>query len=487
MSPLVSCIVPAYNYAGWIGAAIDSVLAQPQAGDIEIIVVDDGSTDETASVVAAYGERVRYVHKDNGGLVKAVDRGIGEATGAYLTLLDADDEWPLGRLDPLLEVMETRPEVGLVYGDMDVVDEHGNRIHASFFDTYRVTPAMGRAFPTLIKFNTVSGGAALWRASLKPAYHPIQPAAAYPDWWLAVTIARVAEIAYVPVVVNHYRQHGANMGLAADDEKSMRNMRDHELKFKRWMLATAKTGEIPAMELFGALAQHERLRLLAANHFGIDETAIDPVSHDDERRSLAAHDRAGAALERGDRDAAICALVNALAHNPWNGPARAALEMTLNGGAVARPERGRLAGTRGFATLAFAGELVANPDLLRGYSSVLGADDDATLVVWAPNWTADEAMTRLGPVVEQLGLGDDDGPDILVETGSSEEALAAGVDAVMTGETKGGGFAGLPQFGLDRVGELRRLCYASSSASATSLISPVSTTRCQIGRTGTSK
>jgi hypothetical protein len=456
--PLVSCIIPAYNYAGWIGAAIDSVLAQPQAGDVEIIVVDDGSTDDTADVVAAYGDRVRYVHKENGGLVSSVDRGIAEATGTYLTLLDADDEWPVGRLTSLLEVMETRPEVGLVYGDMDVVDENGARIHDSFFQLYRVTPATGRAFPTLIKFNTVSGGASLWRSSLRTAYHPIQPAAAYPDWWLAVTISRVAEIAYVPVVVNHYRQHGSNMGLAADDERSMRNMRDHELKFKRWMLATAKAGEIPALELFQALAQHERLRLLAANHFGIEETAIDVVSDDDAARSRTAADRAASALERADQDAAICALVNALAHDPWNRSARAALEMTLSGAPAAGPRVKRLTGTRGFATLAFAGELVGNPDLLRGYAEVLGGDDDATLVVWAPNWTPDEAMTRLGPIVENLGLGDDDGPDILVETGASEEVLAAGVDAVITGERKGGGFADLPQFGPDTLGDLRSLC-----------------------------
>ena len=453
--PLVSCIIPAYNYADWIGAAIDSVLAQPQAGDVEIIVVDDGSTDATASVVAAYGERVRYVHKENGGLVSSVDRGIAEASGQYLTLLDADDAWPVGRLTPLLDVMETRPEVGLVYGDMDVVDEHGTRLHDSFFQLYRVTPATGRAFPTLIKFNTVSGGAALWRGSLKQAYHPILPAAAYPDWWLAVTIARVAEIAYVPDVVNHYRQHGSNMGLAADDEKSMRNMRDHELKFKRWMLATAKAGEIPALDLFQALAQHERLRLMAATHFGIEETAIDVVSDEDAARSCAAADRAASALERGDQDAAICALVNALAHNPWNGVARAALETTLTGAPAIAPRAGRLPGTRGFAALAFAGELVANPALLRGYADVLGADDDATLVVWAPNWTPDEAMTRLGPVVEELGLGDDDGPDILVEVGASEETLAAGVDAIITGEPKSGGFAELPQFGPDALGELR--------------------------------
>src|SRR3954453_8666528 len=275
--PLVSCIIPAYNYAGWVGAAIDSVLAQPQADDVEIVVVDDGSTDDPAAVIAGYGDRVRYVHKENGGLVSSVDRGIAEATGTYLTLLDADDTWPIGRLTPLLEVMETRPEVGLVYGDMDVVDEHGNQIHASFFDTYRVLPAVGRAFPTLIKFNTVSGGAALWRASLKQAYHPIQPVAAYPDWWLAVTIARVAEIAYVPVVVNHYRQHGSNMGLAADEHRTHVNTRDHDLKFKRWMLATAKVGEIPAMELFQALAQHERLRLMTASYSGIEETEIDVV------------------------------------------------------------------------------------------------------------------------------------------------------------------------------------------------------------------
>jgi hypothetical protein len=225
------------------------------------------------------------------------------------------------------------------------------------------------------------------------------------------------------------------------------------------MLATAKVGEIPAAELFAALAQHERLRLLAANHFGIEETAVDVVSDDDARRSRAAADRAAAALERGDCDSAIVALVNALAHDPWNRPARGALEMALSGGAaVSRgPVANRLPGTRGFATLAFAGELIGDPGLLRAYGGVLGADDDATLVVWAPGWSPDEAMTRLGPLVEQMCQDGDDGPDILVETGASEAALAAGVDALITGEPKGGAFAGLPQFGPDRLGELRSL------------------------------
>src|SRR4051794_24462914 len=113
-APLVSCIIPAYNYAGWIGAAIDSVLDQSQADDVEIVVVDDGSTDDTASVVAAYGDRVRYVWKENGGLVSAVDRGIAEARGTYLTLFDAADTWPAGRPYPLVGGMGARSWGGLV-------------------------------------------------------------------------------------------------------------------------------------------------------------------------------------------------------------------------------------------------------------------------------------------------------------------------------------------------------------------------------------
>jgi hypothetical protein len=465
--PLVTCIVPAYNYGGWIGKALDSALAQPQADVLEIVVVDDGSTDDTPDVVAAYGERVRYVRKENGGLNSSVSRGIDEARGEFITLLDADDVWPEDRLTPLLEVMDRRPEVGLVYGEMNVIDADGELLHASFLQAYGATPVVGRGFSELITRNTVSGGASLFRAALRSVYSPIPPQAAYADWWLAVSIARVAELAFVPHVVNCYRMHGENMGLGRDD-KTFEAIRDHELKFRRWMLASAKPGEVPAPALLQAHGTFETLVVQAAQHYGVPNEALVPVSAEEQRKAEAARERAAAAAARADLESAVCGLVNALAQDPFNVAARNELELAAGArrGAAAAPpvQREPLEGTRGFATLAFADEIVADPALLSAYAERFSDDDDATLVIWAPDWTPDEAITRLSQAIASGPEGREVDADVLVEAGEQarhkRDALTERVDAVLTRRALPGFLAGRPAFAASSASDLRGLAEA---------------------------
>jgi glycosyltransferase involved in cell wall biosynthesis len=91
--PEISVVIPTYESARYVGAAIESVLAQTH-GDFEIIVVDDGSKDATAAVVAGYADpRVRYVRQENSGVAVARNRGMAEATGRWVAFLDADDTW----------------------------------------------------------------------------------------------------------------------------------------------------------------------------------------------------------------------------------------------------------------------------------------------------------------------------------------------------------------------------------------------------------
>jgi glycosyltransferase involved in cell wall biosynthesis len=111
--PTVSVVIPAYKAAGTIARALDSVLAQTRPPD-EIIVVDDGSPDDTSAVVAAYAARVKYVRKANGGTASARNRGLDESSGELIALLDADDYWHPGKLEKQLAVFAQHPEVGLV-------------------------------------------------------------------------------------------------------------------------------------------------------------------------------------------------------------------------------------------------------------------------------------------------------------------------------------------------------------------------------------
>jgi glycosyltransferase involved in cell wall biosynthesis len=91
-SPYVSVIIPTYNRADCVTNAIDSVLAQTYA-DYEIIVIDDGSEDNTQEVISAYGDRLTHIHQDNQGLAAARNAGVRAARGEWIALLDSDDVW----------------------------------------------------------------------------------------------------------------------------------------------------------------------------------------------------------------------------------------------------------------------------------------------------------------------------------------------------------------------------------------------------------
>ena len=113
--PLITVIIGAYNAERYLGEAIESVLAQTYR-DFELIVVDDGSTDRTGEIADGYGDPVRCLHQENGGMAAARNRAIPEARGDYLAFLDADDRFPPGKLRSQLAVFEAQPELDVVYG-----------------------------------------------------------------------------------------------------------------------------------------------------------------------------------------------------------------------------------------------------------------------------------------------------------------------------------------------------------------------------------
>lgn len=127
-TPAVSVVIPAYNAAWCVGKAIDSVLAQ-DFRDFEIIVVNDGSTDDTATVLSAYGDAIRVVHQANGGLSNARNTGIREARGERIAFLDADDWWLPGKLAKQMALMQARPKLGFTSTTARVEDPEGRLVN----------------------------------------------------------------------------------------------------------------------------------------------------------------------------------------------------------------------------------------------------------------------------------------------------------------------------------------------------------------------
>jgi glycosyltransferase involved in cell wall biosynthesis len=120
----VSVVIPTFNRGYILGDTLRSALDQSHR-DVEVIVVDDGSTDDTADVVRGFGERVRYLRQENAGVCAARNRGLRESRGEFVALLDSDDQWLPWKLEAQMAVMRKCPDVGMVWTDMVAVDEKG--------------------------------------------------------------------------------------------------------------------------------------------------------------------------------------------------------------------------------------------------------------------------------------------------------------------------------------------------------------------------
>ena len=113
--PKISVIIPTYNRAYIIEDAIKSIMSQSCTG-LEVIVIDDGSTDDTQAIVESINDpRLHYYYKSNGGVSSARNFGIAKARGQFVAFLDSDDFWPNNFLEALLLKLEANPEYGLAY------------------------------------------------------------------------------------------------------------------------------------------------------------------------------------------------------------------------------------------------------------------------------------------------------------------------------------------------------------------------------------
>jgi glycosyltransferase involved in cell wall biosynthesis len=123
--PAVSVVIPLYNARAFIQETIQSVLEQTWK-DYEIVVIDDGSIDDSQEAIRPFGGRLRYIRQENGGVAKARNRGIAESNGRYVALLDHDDLWHPSKLGKQVAVLEQRSEVGMVVTDVAHIDGKGH-------------------------------------------------------------------------------------------------------------------------------------------------------------------------------------------------------------------------------------------------------------------------------------------------------------------------------------------------------------------------
>ena len=216
--PAITALIGTWNYAHTLPRAIDSLLSQT-VEDMELLVVDDGSTDSTAELMAGYDDpRVRFLERPHRGIAPTLNDGVAEARSPYVAVQDADD-WSLPhRLERQLELLRSRPDVAVVGSRMREVDENGRELRP------RTSFAAGDVGPKLLRYNPIPNTSAAFRRDVfleLGGYDARYRYAMEYELWL-----RMAErhaVHAIDEVLSVRVMHGENQG-ASNERAQMREM-----------------------------------------------------------------------------------------------------------------------------------------------------------------------------------------------------------------------------------------------------------------------
>ena len=209
MNPKVSVIIPNYNYEKFIAATVESVLSQTY-GNIEIIIIDDGSKDNSLEVLKQFGDKIRVIEQKNAGVSVARNHGVSLSTGEYIAFLDADDIWLPEKLERQIEKFNSDAEIGLVHCSMTLINPKEEPIGemnngqegfvSEEFLLFERGVVVGAGSTALVKrsiFDEVGG----FDLRLSTAA----------DWDFCYQVSRKHKIGFVPEPLVLYRMHGTNM------------------------------------------------------------------------------------------------------------------------------------------------------------------------------------------------------------------------------------------------------------------------------------
>ncbi len=209
-TPEVSVIIPTYNRAEFVGAAIASVLAQSYTG-YEILVIDDGSTDNTPQVLARFGDKIRIIRQPNGGVARARNTGIRHARGKFICFLDSDDLWTPAKLERQLGFAKENPIYGLIATEIAGFNEAGEQGGRSKARMYRVRN--GFVLEDLLFANWIQTSTVLIRRECLEAVGGFDEDVGQfgEDWLLWMRIAAQFPIYFIAEPLVRYRIHGASL------------------------------------------------------------------------------------------------------------------------------------------------------------------------------------------------------------------------------------------------------------------------------------
>ncbi len=243
-SPTVSVLIPSYNHARFLPIALQSVFDQTYR-DYEIVVVDDGSSDESVAILQSYGDRIRLFVQSNRGTYPTLNRLIVESRGRYLAILNSDDMWAPTKLEKQVPILERQPEVGLVHTGGYFIDGEG-RIQPGNplgFEWPR-TPS-GNIIEALVRHNKIIASSVLVRRECFERLGGCrEDLFGSGDWEMWFRIALEYDIAYIDEPLTMYRVHGANASFqhrrVYEDDIKVRTETIHACEARLWQRANSR-------------------------------------------------------------------------------------------------------------------------------------------------------------------------------------------------------------------------------------------------------
>lgn len=277
---LVSVIIPNYNYAEFVGKAIDSALSLDWPA-VEVIVVDDGSTDHSAEVIRGYGDRVVYIQQTNSGQRVACNTGFARSRGEVVIFLDSDDLLDRSFLRELMAVW--RPGLSKVQFQMKVIDAEG-RATGAVLPQYHVVPSPAQVrhwAATAAAYPTPPGSGNAYSRACLDAIFPLLGDDRAADSYCLAAAPFLGDVLTVPKPLVSYRVHGRNQGAvsALDRPRFGRELTRARARFRYGQTVAKNVGlTVPDSALNRSLAalpyRLASLKLLPAEHPVASDSAL---------------------------------------------------------------------------------------------------------------------------------------------------------------------------------------------------------------------
>lgn len=214
-TPVVSFVVPSYNYGRYLRACIDSILCQEGGYDLEVIVIDDASGDDSCQILQSYTDpRIRvYYHKKNKGHVDTINEGFELARGRFIARIDSDDRYRPYFLQETLSAFERIPKVAVVHANAAWIDAEGRVLEEFPYHPRGSREFTGSELLPLLKTNFLPAPTAIARREAWDDALPIPAGMGFSDWYLSLRMARERVFHYVPRSLAEYRIHGEGLHL----------------------------------------------------------------------------------------------------------------------------------------------------------------------------------------------------------------------------------------------------------------------------------